>query len=269
MPSRGGGFRIRARTGRLTDAGGKVKTFLKRHLPARYLVHLLAWKNYWFNEPELRLLGSLVDPARAAIDIGANRGIYTYFLSKLATSVYAYEPNPEMMPFLRATVRPNVVLRDVALSNAAGVSELLVPIISGEAVDGWGGFKKVDGVDDYQVFEVSKSRLDDEDLDNIGFVKIDVEGHEGEVIEGASGFLKSQRPVLQIEIEQRHLAGKEVDEVFELVRSQGYDGFFYRAGELRPISEFSVRRDQLAILEKYGEPPADAPYINNFIFKPR
>jgi hypothetical protein len=50
-------------------------------------------------EPELRILSDLVPAGRPAIDVGANRGFYSYALSKLASRVTAFEPHPLLARF--------------------------------------------------------------------------------------------------------------------------------------------------------------------------
>ena len=78
-------------------------------------------------EPELRLLPELVDPARVAVDVGANRGVWTHQLAALCPTVYAFEPNPKMFAILDAARPANVIARRVALSNRSGVASLNVP----------------------------------------------------------------------------------------------------------------------------------------------
>jgi len=78
-------------------------------------------------EPELRLLPRLVDPARAAIDVGANRGVWTHLLAGLCPRVYSFEPNPKMFAILDAARPANAIVRQIALSNRAGKASLNVP----------------------------------------------------------------------------------------------------------------------------------------------
>src|SRR6187402_1689022 len=71
---------------------------------------------------QLRLTGA------TALDIGANKGIYSYWLAKAVGPqgrVVAIEPQPEMAEYIRERrLGPNVDIVNVALSDAAGVSEL-------------------------------------------------------------------------------------------------------------------------------------------------
>jgi len=93
----------------------------------------------------------------------------------------------------------------------------------------------------------------------VSFIKIDVEGHELEVLKGGSLLLERERPSLLVEIEQRHLL-QPIGVVFDYLQSRGYGGFFLEQRRLRPISEFSVAHHQ-DVSRVYTED-----YINNFVF---
>ena len=93
------------------------------------------------------------------------------------------------------------------------------------------------------------------------FIKIDVEGHESKVIDGAAATLASSRPALLIEIEQRHLR-RPIGEVFQQVQQHGYRGFYLEDGRLRAVAGFELDHHQdLASFAHAG-----GIYINNFLF---
>ena len=71
-------------------------------------------------EPELRLLPDLVDPKRAAVDVGANRGVWTHQMAAICPRVYAFEPNPKMFAILDAARPSNAEARQIALSDRTG-----------------------------------------------------------------------------------------------------------------------------------------------------
>jgi hypothetical protein len=75
---------------------------------------------------------------------------------------------------------------------------------------------------------VETRRLDAMDIGPVGFIKIDVEGHEQEVLEGASATLERDQPSLLIEVEERHRAGA-VAGVVGLLTSLGYQAFVHTA----------------------------------------
>src|SRR5205085_7556894 len=77
-------------------------------IPGRLYIRYRALKEWRRGEAELKLLPSLIDRHRNAIDVGANKGTYTYFMARLARHVYAFEPNPKMHAVLRRTIGSNV-----------------------------------------------------------------------------------------------------------------------------------------------------------------
>jgi hypothetical protein len=104
-------------------------------------------------------------------------------------------------------------------------------------------------------------------LAGVTAIKLDAEGAEQEVLEGARRTLTESRPVLSIEIEERHRAGSTRD-VPALLDSLGYDGFFWHAGALQQISAFDAATMQVASPDPAVFAASD-PYIFSFFFLPR
>src|SRR5690349_14597453 len=69
-----------------------------------------------YEEPEYYLLPFLVDPDRAAIDVGGNYGSYAGKLAKLTRRVHCFEPNPDSATGLRARMPASVVVHQAAAS---------------------------------------------------------------------------------------------------------------------------------------------------------
>ena len=87
--------------------------------------------------------------------------------------------------------------------------------------------------------KVEKKKLDDILLDKkIGFIKIDVEGHEKEVIEGAKNIIKKNRPVLLVEIEERH-SKNTVNDTINYINKFGYVSFYLSENKLLETKNLS------------------------------
>ncbi len=243
----------------------RTRRFLKSALPRGLVLRLAALNHRFLVEPEVRWLSRYVDPTRASIDVGANQGVFAYALSRHCSKVYAYEPNPELFQFLEATAAKNVTVVSCGLSDRRATSTLLVPVIGG-AVDAGRASVEPVAVSEFseiQEITIELRRLDDEELPPVGFVKIDVEGHEMEVLRGARRLIAEHRPVLWIEVEQRHIEEPIADRLREICEL-GYWGEFFLDGGPAPLAEFDVARHQ----RPFRGTRRPRGYGNNFVFTP-
>jgi len=92
----------------------------------------------------------------------------------------------------------------------------------------------------HESLPVSLRRLDDYEFRDVSFIKIDVEGHEQRVIRGATETLERERPVILVEIEQRHLGSVPIITVFRQFEALGYMGGFFWGDGFLSLKEFSV-----------------------------
>ncbi len=81
----------------------------------------------------------------------------------------------------------------------------------------------------------------------MGFIKIDVEGHELAVLRGAEGLLRACHPALLIEASDEHRPGA-LESIRAFLEPLGYRGYVAENGRMRPVE------------------PSDAS-LDNFIFR--
>lgn len=198
------------------------------------------------HEQEIGLLPFLVPSQSLALDVGANRGVYTHFLSPLCPQVIAYEPNPWCARFLERGAPANCTVRPVAVSDRSGRSQLRIPFARDKEKKlqhNVGTLVPSDPESSSDLtIEVPKIALDDESFDlPIGFIKIDVEEHELEVLQGARKLLMRDRPNLLVEI--LDAAENPVDHpVLSLLESLGYTGFALAGGRhLHHLSQIEAQ----------------------------
>jgi FkbM family methyltransferase len=156
----------------------------------------------YFNVYERDLISAvlpLIDPDEVVFDVGANVGFYTLHAARIMRRgcVYAFEPEPGNFARLRRNCELNgfasgVKPQMVAVSDKVGAARFF----KCERNSGWGNLKGFPDVIDSE-FEVKTTTIDEfclsEGIDRIGFLKIDVEGHEPEVITGAARMLAEKR----------------------------------------------------------------------------
>jgi hypothetical protein len=100
-------------------------------------------------------------------------------------------------------------------------------------------------------------------------VKIDVEGHELNVLNGATELVESCQPVFLVEAEDRHRA-RATRSVFEYFGDKAYRGFFLNEGDVVPVDQFRTEhlQDIDALLPNGGRRSGQS-YVNNFFFFPQ
>jgi FkbM family methyltransferase len=226
-----------------------------------------------FGELELSLVPLLCDPDRDAIDVGANRGCYTMVMRKCARHVVAFEPNPMLVSQLAGKFDSEVTVQPLALSRSHGQALLHIPVVGGEELSGLASLHETHGqtgAADHEV-AVPTCPLDDAFAGDAGFIKIDVEGHEEAVLEGAQATMARCRPNVLIELEERHAPGT-VGRAFRYFERYGYLGFFIRDNEVLPVEHFDSgtmqRRDDIERVDFRRTHGQVFHYTNNFLFFP-
>jgi hypothetical protein len=137
----------------------------------------------------------------------------------------------------------------------------------GLRIQGMATFCDID--DACETIDVHCNMLDDFEFENVSFIKIDVEGHESDVLAGARHTIAREKPVMVIEIEPRHL-NISYRQVIDSVLEMGYDAFFLKGDSLCCLKDFDYEKNQQDYLRKNTNRfnPVSKKYINNFIFKP-
>lgn len=128
-------------------------------------------------------------PDKNILDIGAHIGWYTVAFAPMCKHVYSFECSPKSFNYLCANIAVNrcdykVTKYNCALSNEEGTAQYYIR----DPNDGGGnGISKFDydTINNVPSIEVPKRTLDSFGLTDINFIKMDVEGHEKEVLEGA------------------------------------------------------------------------------------
>lgn len=153
---------------------------------------------------------------RVCLDIGSNIGQWTRPLSKLFDSVVCFEPNPNFRECFQRNVKTNnVTLWPYGLSNHEHNANQVFNSTVLQRGDG----------------DIECKTLDSFGLTDVDFVKIDVDGFELALLEGASKTLTDNNPVINIEMKrnkyqpvhkQSATRQKLVDQCDAILRDLGY-----------------------------------------------
>jgi FkbM family methyltransferase len=226
------------------------------------------------SHPDVMLARSLCDPDRISLDIGASIGEFTIAMLEASRGVIAFEPRPAQARDLAAmfdAVGAPVRVEAVALSDQPGVTTMRV-VADDPGRSTIDDSNTLSDLDDgaVQTVDVPVQRLDDFQLDNVGLVKIDVEGHELAVLRGAADTITRNRPAVLVEAEERHHPNA-VAAITEFLGGLGYRGYFDVDGTRRPVPEFDATEHQnpANIGGREDGWALRGVYVNNFVFLPK
>lgn len=218
-------------------------------------------------EIDFKVLRYLVAPGATVLDVGANIGIYTAFLSKLVGgqgSVYSVEPVPLTFDLLSNNVKKmglsNVSVLNYALSgdDRAGIME--IPKDDNSKNEDFYQARIVDEAEQdssLRSYKVNIRSLDSlflSDLKELSFVKIDVEGFELSVISGAKKVVERFKPAFLIEISSDpDCPGSDASKIFEELAKEDYRPYWFDGNLLRhrevgdtTVNYFFLTDEQLA-----------------------
>ncbi len=207
--------------------GGEVKASLDDYVGrAAFYVGDLDPKLTW-------LCAQIVQPGDTVLDIGANIGMVTLWLSQLVGQtgqVYAFEPNPELHSILEETLAhnqlDNVCLCPIALGAEQGLLELRIPKFN----TGAASLIRHRDLRDCDVVRVPVRPLSqivaEEGIESIRLLKIDVEGFEAEVLKGGREVLEEICPeAILFEFNENIDRPVSQQPVLKILRDYGYEFF--------------------------------------------
>jgi FkbM family methyltransferase len=257
----------------LSSMKSSLGSIASKVVPGYYWNRKLTYFRSHFSEVEMNLLPLLCKKDKLTLDIGAAGGVFIANMVPHSQRVVGFEPIPADAAILRtmiAATKINASIESVALSDKSGEATLRMiandfgrsTIEASNVLDDDTGSAKI-GI------QVPIKKLDDFNFNNVGFIKIDVEGHELSVLYGAKSTIERNRPALLIEIEDRHKENAVAD-VPIFLGQFGYQCFFIHEGKLKPINEFVKETYQNANnIGTYTDGYIrKGVYINNFIFIP-
>ena len=208
--------------------------------------------------PELSLIKFLCSTNGISIDVGANLGLYSFLMSKYTKQLYAFEPNPYPLRYLKKLNKGNTKIYPIAIGSVNDEVELFIP----KNPKGWtsngASLKKINLGKGIKL-RVSCRTLDSFNFKDVELIKIDVEGCEQDVIDGAINTIKNWLPNIIIENEVLHT--KDPLSILNSLLELGYSAYYCKnEGELTQL-------DKKFNFEKNQQDPShkDTNYIQNFI----
>jgi FkbM family methyltransferase len=206
--------------------------------------------------PSISFVRSAAFAGGTLLDIGANRGIYSIYLSRAAGPdgrVIAFEPQPELRQHLESVRQSfrldNLEIRSLGLSSQPG------KLLMRRPQSGAGGASfHIDPGAAWEELEVPVVPLDQfvgqAGIGSVDFIKCDVESHELEVFKGGAETLRRDLPALIFECNHEIASNGEMfDFLFEL----GYDGHFFHVSRKDHRSWFHRGRGFYVHVSKFAD----------------
>ena len=194
-----------------------------------------------------RFMASVVDAAAVCVDVGANLGVHTLQLARLAPQgrVYALEPSPLCFRYLTENIDlagvANVQALPIALGAEGGEATLNESVVhpGGSFISRTDAEETTKVAINIETLDTLAGRLQIERLD---FVKVDIEGLEVDFLKGARRTLSAQQPIIVMECNpvalHRFQNQRAVDLFSSLKRIYRTVGYLTPAGD--PVKIYST-----------------------------
>ena len=164
------------------------------------------------------------------LDIGAATGMYASHFAEHSKSVICFEAVPPVYEQLEKIKQKhnNVITHNLAVSNEVGLLDFYV---DDKRLSNSSFQNLVEG----QKIQVETTTIDSLKLIDVGFMKIDVEGVELDVLVGANDTIEEYKPTCMVEVYEK-FNKYPVETTFEFFFTRGYRCFYnHRAEGLKPV----------------------------------
>ncbi len=201
-----------------------------------------------FEPEETELIIKLLPEHDRFIDCGANIGFYSCLARRYGKPVLAIEPLAANLKLLLANLDANgwsdSEVVNAGLAGKSGIGKIFGTDTGASVVRGWGGMPPDTLLRERIVLTTLDTLVADRFSGERLLIKVDVEGGEFELLEGASRTLaRTPAPtwIIEICLSENFPGGRNrrFAETFELLFSKGYHAFAARP-ELRPVSREQV-----------------------------
>lgn len=226
----------------------------------RYGMMIVNMKDVWqgksfdlygeYSESEVFFLKQVLKPGHVVLDVGANVGSLTVPMARFVGdtgNVVAIEPERRSFYTLCGNVALNNLKNVFCFQQAAGRQQgvIHVPELDDKVTVNWGGLELHRDYSKTLSYPVSLIRLDDLGIPRCDFIKIDVEGMEVDVLEGARGIIEKWRPYLYVDNDGRDPAG-----LHNIIDELGYDVYVHTAPLFNPNNYYENKENVFVTAEK-------------------
>lgn len=194
-----------------------------------------------YEKKTIELIKKLLDRSSVFFDVGANIGSISLPVAKLTgATIYAFEPSHFVFNFLKENVQQNsissIVVNEVAVHSTHNRK---LNFFATDQKYGGSSLLPVYNQDSYEVHSVSLDEYCKErNIHKIDVLKIDVQGHESEVLKGCQSLLKEKKIraiIFEMESWAEKMAGYAEGASQQLLMENGYDIFTLKNERLENV----------------------------------
>lgn len=209
-------------------------------------VSRLILKNQRFEPYACELVDRHIKPHMSAVDIGANIGFWSLFLTKRTDKpVYLFEPEPANFALLKQNLEMNQIPNAQLFNKGLGSEAKRLTLHKSKK--NFGDHRLYASESGRETVQVDVVRLDDEIgvLKDLGFIKIDVQGFELQSLLGARKNLEANRDLTILSEfwpKGMRLAGSNPNDYLDYLTSLG---FSFKVLDEKSSSLLTMNREQL------------------------
>ena len=194
-----------------------------------------------FEEPEEKIIESVLKPGMTALDIGANFGYHTFRMAHLVSpggTIYAFEPTSWAFEKLIMNAEINASLNNIQFFKIGlgdtNIDNTNISFQSSYRLDA----QRSDSIERISIAKLD-SVVETHEIRQIDFVKMDVDGYEFKVISGALQSLKRFQPSVLLEISPEAMItnGDDPEDLIAMLISIGYR---FESNRRMPIADLNA-----------------------------
>jgi FkbM family methyltransferase len=199
-----------------------------------------------FSGGETELFRQLLRPGYLAVEAGANIGAHSLAIARAVSPgrLICFEPQPRVAQLLSGNLAlnniQNATVHTAGLSDQAGWA--YVPLLKFSKMENVGSVHLRDAPEasPFEMTRAPVTTLDEWELPSLNFLKLDTEGHESRILNGARATIKRCRPIIYFENDRAAHQGPTI----EILAQLEYDQYWHSVPMFRP-SNFNRYPDDI------------------------